>query len=396
LRPADVFLTAVQGLSERRFRLALNVLGVLIGCAAITGLVSITQGLSVEVSSQLDMFGPKNIMVVPFQLEQGRGLVGERFNWREVQLLENIPHVKYFSPGVANQLASYTVRGKTRACSIIGVSPHYFKVFSNFKVEEGRALVQSDSASAVVGHLVAFDEDGNRLLEVGDRVTLRYYVGGEERTSNFRVVGILEKVGGSFGSNDDLSFIIPFRMAQGLLETEGQADFMALQADEIENVDSVAEEVEELFGDRVLVMTFEQIQEQVGEVLGTIEAVLAGIAAISLIVAGVSIINTMTISVLERTREIGILKAIGSTNGDILLVFLTEATITGLLGGLLGSALGFAAGLLLGNRIGLPVSTEPRLGLMVTLFALVTSVVAGVYPSWQAASLDPVEALRYE
>ena len=99
---------------------------------------------------------------------------------------------------------------------------------------------------------------------------------------------------------------------------------------------------------------------------------------------------------MERTRLIGILKAIGSTNGDILLVFLTEATITGLLGGLLGSALGFAAGLLLGNRIGLPVSTEPRLGLMVTLFALVTSVVAGVYPSWQAASLDPVEALRYE
>ena len=143
-------------------------------------------------------------------------------------------------------------------------------------------------------------------------------------------------------------------------------------------------------------MSYEQIQEQVKQVLGTIEAVLGGIAAISLLVAGVSIINTMTISVMERTREIGILKAIGGKNKDILMLFLTEATITGLVGGFLGAMVGFIAGIFVGNYINLPVSTAPTLGAMVIIFALITSVLAGLYPSWQAAKLNPVEALRYE
>jgi putative ABC transport system permease protein len=145
-----------------------------------------------------------------------------------------------------------------------------------------------------------------------------------------------------------------------------------------------------------MVMSYEQIQEQVDQVLGTIEAVLGGIAAISLLVAGVSIVNTMTISVMERTREIGILKSIGGKNNEILLLFITEASITGLVGGILGAITGFIAGILVGNYIGLPVSTAPSLGALVVGFAVITSILAGLYPSWQAANLHPVDALRYE
>ena len=393
----DTILTAFQGLNERKFRLALNILGILIGCAAVTGLISITQGLTTEVSTQLDMFGPTNIMVIPYEIRRGRGLIGDSFNWRDVQIMERIPNVKYIAPIVSNQYASYTIRGKTYTASIFGVTPVYFEIFSSYKIEDGRKLIQSDTGSVVIGHLLAQpNKDEDPILEVGDRITLNFYVGGEPRQATFRIVGILEEIGGTFGSEDDKSLMMPFRDAQTTFETGSKVDFVSIQVNKMENIDSVVEDIKNKFENKVMVMSFDQIQEQVGQVLGTIEAVLGGIAAISLLVAGVSIVNTMTISVMERTREIGILKAIGSKSNEILLLFITEATITGLVGGILGAIVGFTAGILVGNYIGLPVSTSTSLGLLVVGFAVITSVLAGLYPSWQAANLHPVEALRYE
>ena len=393
----DTILTAIQGISERKFRLALNVLGVLIGCAAVTGLISITQGLTVEVSGQLESFGPTNVMVIPYEIRQGRGFVGDSFNWRDVQIMEKIPHVKYIAPIVSTGYATYAVRGETYAGLVYGSTPEYFEIFSSYKMADGRALLQSDSGSIVIGHTIAYSEDENEpTYEVGDRIKLTYYVGSEERQSTFRIVGIMEEIGGTFGSSDDMSMIITLRDAQTLFEVGSKIDYVSLQVREINQVEGVVDEIKDKFDNKVMAMSYEQIQEQVGTVMGTIEAVLGGIAAISLIVAGVSIINTMTISVMERTREIGILKAIGSKSQEILMIFIAEATITGVLGGLLGAIVGFIAGIFVGNYIGLPVSVTPSLGGLVIMFAVVTSVVAGFYPSWQAANMHPVEALRYE
>ena len=393
----DTVLTAFNGLKERKFRLALNILGILIGCAAVTGLISITQGLSVEVSSQLEMFGPNNVMVIPFEIRQGRGLVGEGFNWRDITIMEKIPNIKYIAPIIANRFGTFTMRGEMYRANIFGVTPRYFDVYSSFQVAEGRTLVQADTGSCVIGHRISWPSGKEEpIITVGDRITLSFYVGSEMKESTFRVVGVLEEVGGTFGSEDDTAILLPFREAQTIFETGSTVDFIALQVDETENVGAVRDEIKDTFEGRVMVMTFDVIQEQVGQVLGVIEAVLGGIAAISLLVAGVSIVNTMTISVMERTREIGILKAIGSKSSEILLIFISEATITGVVGGLLGSALGFLLGIIVGDYIGLPVSVTYDLGLAVVMFAILTSVIAGLYPSWQASRLHPVEALRYE
>jgi len=397
LKLQDTFLSAIQGLSERKFRLGLNVLGILIGCAAVTGLVSITQGLSVEVTGQLDMFGPNNVMVIPFEIRPGRGIVGEGFNWRDINVLEKVSNVELMAPIIANKLGTYTIRGDIYTANVFGVTPTYFEVYSSYEFVDGRPLIQADQGSIVIGHLIAHSGGSEEpVIEAGDRVTFNFYVGSQQKEATFRVVGVMEEIGGTFGSEDDRSVMMSFRDAQTLFETGSTVDFVALQVDEMENVDGVVDEVKEEFEGRVMVMSFEVIQEQIGQVLGTIEAVLGGIAAISLLVAGVSIINTMTISVMERTREIGILKALGSKSTEVLLLFISEATITGVLGGILGASLGFFMGVVVGDYIGLPVSVTYDLGGAVVLFAVLTSVIAGLYPSWQAANLHPVEALRYE
>jgi putative ABC transport system permease protein len=397
LKLGDIILTATRSLKEQRFRLALNVLGILIGCAAVTGLISITQGLTVEVGDQLQLFGPNNLMVVPFEIRAGRGLVGQGMTWREVQIVEKVAHVKYVSPIVGSKAATYTYKGEKYTASAFGVDPIYFQIFKAYEMAQGRGLIQSDSGAAVIGYLVSHPRDQEKAIyDLGDRIKLTFRIGGEEQEFTFRIVGIMKEVGGTFGSEDDNSLLIPYREAQQIFQSGSKVDYVALTVDSSQYVKQVIEDIKDRFSDNVMIMDYEMIQQQVDQILGTIEAVLGGIAAISLLVAGVGIVNTMTISVMERTREIGVLKAIGGKNRDILALFLTEATITGVIGGAMGAAFGFLLGTLVGNYIGLPVSTSPFLGLSVVGFAMITSVLAGLYPAWRASGLNPVEALRYE
>ncbi|OGD45973.1 hypothetical protein A3K69_01185, partial [Candidatus Bathyarchaeota archaeon RBG_16_57_9] len=334
MKPGDILLTATRSLREQRFRLALNVLGILIGCAAVTGLISITQGLTVEVGDQLQLFGPNNLMVVPFEIRAGRGLVGQGMTWRDVQIIEKVAHVRYVSPILGSKTATHTYKGEKYSASAFGVDPIYFQIFKAYEMAEGRGLLQSDRGAAIIGYLVSHPRNQDKAIYgLGDRIKLTFRVGGEDREYTFRIVGIMKEIGGTFGSEDDNSIMIPFREAQQIFESGSKVDFVALTVDSSDNVKRVAETIKDRFSDGVMIMDYEMIQQQVDQILGTIEAVLGGIAAISLLVAGVGIVNTMTISVMERTREIGILKAIGGKGSDVLALFLTEATITGVIGG---------------------------------------------------------------
>ncbi len=400
----DIALMAVESLNERKFRFALNLIGILIGCAAVMGLVSLTQGLGNEISSQLEVFGPQNVIVIPGEMGQGIGLASGTLGWRDLDIVSKVPDVTLATPIIANKIARYNVRGTPHVAGLYGVTNDYFTINKNTEVEEGgRLLLRTDTSAMIIGANVAQPQgEEEPILNVGDRLKIEAIVGGETRTMTFRVVGVLKRTGGGggfgggFGSNLDDSVAIPLRTAQQLYDVGGEFDFIMASAVSLDKVDDVEAEIEARLGDTVTVISFESVQKLVGQVLGSIEAVLGGIAGISLLVAGIGIINTMTISVMERTREIGVLKAIGAKSRDVLLMFLSEALLTGLVGGSLGAILGVGLSKLVGNFINLPAAPSIGLGVIVVGFAIVTSSASGLYPAWRASNLSPVEALRSE
>ncbi len=397
MNPFDVFLIATNGLSERKFRFALNLVGILIGCAAITGLISITEGLQESVTGQLNVFGPSNLIIVPGDITQGITTSSSTLNWRDLEIIRKVAHVKGATPIIANKFAEFTVKGRYFRTDVYGVEKEYKELNPNTELAQGRNFVQSDSAVVAIGAHVAHPRDLDEpIIDLGDRIKIKSVVNGVEKELTVRVVSILKETGSSFGANLDDSITIPLKTAEQFFEVGGQFSYLLAQADSIEVVEKAAEGIEEKMGDRVTVVTAASAQAQVDAIMGTIQSVLGGIAGISLVVAGVGIINTMTVSVMERTKEIGTMKAIGAKSLEVLLMFLTEAVLTGFIGGLIGAGFGFFLANVIGRFIDLPTSSSLLLGFEVVLFAVVTSVISGLYPAYRASNMNPVEALRHE
>jgi len=397
MRLIDVMTLSSEGLRERKLRLALNLVGIAVGCMAITGLVSITQGLSDNVTGQLKIFGPDQLIVAPGQILSGQMVASDSFTWMDVNLIKKIGRVEIATPTLANKLSSFSIKGETYYAETCGFEDLWFRIIENVKPEEGRLLQSGDVETCVVGRELAFPSDGEEpIIRVGDRIKIESLVGGEKKDLNVRVVGILAKTGGIVSDNFDRMLILPIRTAQKFFDAGGEFTSIFIKARSIEDVIVVKDEIKEIYGDDITIVTSESIQGIVTSIISVIQAVLSGIAGISLFVAGVGIVNTMTVSVIERTHEIGILKAIGSKNSDVLFLFLSEAAITGLIGGVIGSALGIALAISMGNFIDLSVSASPTLGLYVVGFAVTTSILAGFYPALKASKLNPIEALRHE
>jgi putative ABC transport system permease protein len=397
LKISDIAFISANSLSERKFRFALNLIGILIGVAAVTGLISLTQGMNASISGELGALGGNTITVIPGLMGPSRGMnndVTVTLDWRDVELLEEMSDVDLVTPTVSGGGATYSLKGDPYMVSVTGVSEVYFQINEGMEVESGRVLLRSDNAVAVIGYSVAVpDPDGEPLVEVGDRIKLTAEVGAEEKVLTVRVVGILEETGGAMGSDSD--FFIPLKTCEQFFETNGKYDTIQVLVEDSDLVEIVAYNIEDKI-EGVTAMTVASTMEMISSITGTIEAVLGGVAAISLLVAGVGIINTFTVSVMERTKEIGTMKALGAKSTDILAMFMIEAALTGLAGGVLGAGFGFILGGVIGNFVGVSAAPTVELGLMTVGFAVVTSVVSGLYPSWSASQLNPVEALRHE
>jgi putative ABC transport system permease protein len=315
-------------------------------------------------------------------------------SWRDLQIIEAIPGIDRVAP-IQQNFCTYTLTGNTHITTIMGVGIDIFAINPNYEISDGRSFTRSDKAVAIIGSNVAYPEDEEEpILEVGDRLKITSLGTSEPKELSLRIVGITKESGMTMGMTPDDMIMIPIRASEQFFESSGYDMIMASLFD-IDDTEIVTSKIKDKIED-IQIVSAESVRDMIGQVTGTIESVLGGIAAISLVVAGVGIINTMTVSVSERTKEIGTLKAIGAKNIDVLMIFLVESGYTGLAGGFLGGAFGFALGILIGNVIDLPIFLDLGLWTMVVLFAILTSIIAGAWPAWSASNLDPVEALRRE
>jgi putative ABC transport system permease protein len=394
VRLAEAWRVALDALRANRLRSVLTMLGVVIGVAAVVALVAIGTGTKQQIEQQVEGLGSNLLIVVPGRLEAGAAPTSSTMTLDD---LDSIVRVVGDRSRVAVTISSgETVRAGSRTsfASMQGVLETTPTVFVR-KLDKGTYFTRSDVSTgrrvAVLGASVARQLFGERD-PIGRQVT----VGGVR----FRVTGVFEQLGQSLGVDRDSEVHIPVTAAQRLLGTE-RIDGLAIRAPDRERIDQLGAAVVAALVERhpdtdFSAVTQEQILGVLGDILGVLTGVLAAIAGISLLVGGVGVSNIMLVSVRERTKEIGLRKAVGARPRDIGTQFLLEAVLLTTIGGLLGMALGFSAALLVDRLSPVPAAiTWWSLALAFGVSAAV-GIIFGVVPAQRAGRLDPVVALRTE
>jgi putative ABC transport system permease protein len=394
VRLAEAWRVALDALRANRLRSGLTMLGVVIGVAAVVALVAIGTGAKQEVETQVEGLGSNLLLVVPGELNFGSAPSVSRMTLSDVDVITRL--VGDRSRVAATVTSGETVRAGTRSrfSSVDGVLETTPKVFVR-SLARGSYLTRSDVDTsrrvAVLGAAVAHGLFPDRDA-VGQQVTIAGV--------RFRVVGVFATLGQSLGVNRDEEVHIPVTTAQRLFATS-RVDGIAIKAPDRARIDQLGQRIVAELGRRhpdakFSAVTQEQILGVLGDILGVLTGVLAAIAGISLLVGGVGVSNIMLVSVRERTREIGLRKAVGARPRDIGVQFLVEAVLLTSLGGVIGMALGVTAALLVAQFSPVPAAiTWWALALAFGVSAGV-GIIFGVVPAQRAGRLDPVEALRAE
>ncbi|MCL2526438.1 MAG: ABC transporter permease [Coriobacteriia bacterium] len=398
----ESFRIALKALGANKGRTFLTMLGVIIGVMSVILLVSIGTGVRKEVTGQLEGFGTNLIYAIPGNFEEMLGggggamaMPSRQFNNDDVEAVRaRVSGSGLVSPMVDGS-GRLTLRNNTMFGSVSGVDGNIDEVF-DITLAEGRAFnnseVLSASRVAVIGNTVKTQLFGNR-----DALGEEFQVNDQR----FRVVGVLEEQGGGgMGGSLDTTVYMPFTAAQRLFGNQ-DISMIAVKADDPEEISLVQSRIRtalqpRLGSDGFSVFTQDQMLNVMGSIMGMLTTMLAGLASISLLVGGIGIMNIMLVSVSERTREIGIRKAIGARTYDIMSQFVIESVLLSVLGGLVGIALGALGSWTIASTTAIPSAVSLWSVGLAFGFSLAVGIFFGVYPAWKASKLDPIEALRYE
>ena len=429
MKARDIFSYSFGAIRLRKLRSGLTTLGIVIGIAAIVALLSYTQGFEVAMTAQFSEGFDTDTLTVSTQMFGGRpGQNSDTSSDFALYVndsadIEELEYVDFAVPQLSKQ-SDISVGDMEISSSVSGVDfADYAAMYSTtFVAESGLIPTSPDNDSVIIGSAI-YDpgENGTVFADLGDVLTLTFTLRGDTtmvtKNISVTVVGILEEIGSTMGGPSDSGIYIPLETAVAFFETE-EIDVIAVQLiDDSEiTIDAATAAIEALFDDEVSVTSATAILDTMSTMLGTIELLLGGIAAISLLVAGIGIMNIMIVSTMERTREIGILKALGAKGGTVLAIFLAEAAMIGVLGGVFGIITGGVIALLLSGVLGGFTmgpgggSGTSLLGSLTTItpvitldlviwaifFGIIVSVVFALYPARRASKLQPVDALRNE
>lgn len=402
----ESFLTALDSINANKLRSVLTMLGVIIGVAAVIALLAIGNGFTASITEDITSLGT-NLLSISTERDNSGGYPA--LSLKDVEALSNPLN----APAVAQVAASAQVNeqvvfgGESVQTSITGITSNYLEINNLQEMQLGDGLTQADldtkARVAVLGAEIAATLFGD-LYPIGQSIKINGV--------SYEVIGVMVESGGGIGGNTDDNVYIPLTTIQARLYTDrtrtGQkaVSSISVQAASSEQVADAVEQVTETlrrehqigFGEEDDFSIFDQsvLLETAGTVTAALTAFLGAIAGISLVVGGIGIMNIMLVSVTERTREIGVRKAIGALKRDILAQFLLESLVLSLLGGVIGILLGWVVAEVAGNMLEVNTLIDPVTVAMSAGFAAAVGLIFGIYPAWRAASLRPIEALRYE
>ena len=398
--------SALMSIFAHRLRSFLTTLGIIIGVASVIAVVSVTQGMSAFIGDTFASLGTNSLTIqsyTPFE-DQMKGIRAS-LTPEHLELIEQRAQgIASITPILYANRSSQVKYGSQPAFSQIMGTTYAYQDVSQSYTQEGRFLAQSDNTTrrriAIIG------EDVRENLSLPENPINEYFeLGGEW----FKIVGLLEPRGDIMGMSQDDIVLVPYSTMVSIQGNQARTDIqIQLSLSESAEVEDVSSQLTNLLrnahdlssdeDDDFRIQTAEQLMEEFNQIIGMVTIVIGGIVGISLLVGGIGIMNIMLVSVTERTREIGICKAIGAKRHHILMQFLIEALLLSLLGGMIGLAAGFGLGTLIATSIpGFPTATIPFWSIALALgFSGFVGVLFGILPAAKAANLDPIDALRYE
>jgi len=411
---AESIRMSLRSLLANKMRSGLTMLGIIIGTGAVIGLLSVGEGAQAAITEQIQSVGSNLIFVIPGQLEQ-TGPPSVMRNWnpltREDAEAIADPERTIYAAAVApaiNRMATVTYRGESVDVSVVATTPEFEQV-RNYRPEFGEFFTigheAAESRVTLLGAQTAKDLFGEPDLALEETIRINRVP--------FKVIGVLEAKGGmGLGGMQDSVVIVPLstamrRLFSGrFLSERGQrVDVISVSAINEDSIDQAIEEIAWILRERhdieyeeddFTITSQEEILEVFDQAMNVFTIFLGAVAGISLLVGGIGIMNIMLVSVTERTREIGIRKAVGAKRSDILWQFLVEAVVLSVIGGLIGIGLGWALAAVVNTLDAFTTYVSPQAVALGVGFSLAVGLFFGIYPASRASNLNPIEALRYE
>jgi putative ABC transport system permease protein len=398
----QVIKVAFRGMLANKMRTALTMLGIIIGVAAVIAMVSLGEGAKEQVIESITRFGTNLLRVRPGAAKLGHVRTGsvETLTTGDAEAIrKEVRGITLLSPSVAN-MAQVKYANRNATTVVTGSTPEFSEI-NNFPVRDGRFF---DYADVKLMKRVAAIGTTVKTALFGDGPAL-----GEEikvEGQGFVVIGVMESKGQTSWYDPDDQIFVPITTSQRRLFTQESVNDIYIQVEGVERIDEVKASVERILRKRhrirpgadadFSVRDFTEFIETLKKTTRTFTILLSGIAAVSLLVGGIGVMNIMLVSVTERTREIGVRMAVGARRRDILRQFLIEAVVMAVTGGVIGIGLGFVMGALVAHFGGWRTSVTPYSVALGFFFSALVGVVFGIYPAMKAARLDPIVALRYE